>query len=157
MFKKKEIRSFATHVGNYTEICSNTASELQVSTALVTRDTHAKYKDTTTEPIVTTMVSTENDGLYQIPKSFKSVSEILDHWDSIVARDQRRYKFAWRKHLIASETKKFSQINKIVHTIKDRVMYGETNTLPNFEEYYASNGYSLGRLSDVYIKSLAQL
>ena len=63
-----------------------------MSTALVTRDTHAEYEDATVQLIVMTMFSTENDDLYQIPKHFEGVSDILDHCDLNVARNQRQDK-----------------------------------------------------------------
>ena len=76
---------------------------------------------------------------YEIPKHFPTFLSMINHWYNIVKDKDDNGNKEWRKHLSASEKKRFQRLSRVIKAFKKEMNNGVnvTDTEAKFEAFYA--------------------
>ena len=155
-----EMTTICQHIGKYKcgennyQITNNCDVQQQVDGANLLLDQNNK----TNVSVISNFRSDNNEQMavskYAIPKSFPTFSSMINHWYSVVKNNENSKNKEWRKHLTASEKKRFQRLNRIIQAFKKVMADGVqlSDAEQRFESYYMTNNKSMAKLSDVYAK-----
>ena len=150
--KVDRLLNFVSYVGRYTE-----DNVVMGENTVMTEDTNGicpiGESDIQTEEQSNTITQSQSETQsniipYKLPESFPDVASILEHWDTYLDENERKYEFRWRKSFTRTENRRFSRIKKIVEAVKSNILeQGHEAVLPPMEIFY-SHKKSLSILCD---------
>ena len=149
--KVDRLLNFVSYIGRYTEDSipnENTGVNIITNIGGVSQENTINSVETNNSTSVEADSPSINTN-YVLPKTFRTVGLLPEHWDDHIEEKEKRYSFRWRKHFTRPENKRFSRMKRIVAVIKSKIMeMGHEEVLPTIERFYSIKKQSLPALCD---------